>query len=48
MAKKQSPMYKTIKQLYDRGLLTVEELQKLVELGKITQAEMNEIVGGNE
>ena len=43
---KHSQMYKTIKQLYERGKLNIAELQKLVELGKITQDEMNEIIGG--
>ena len=40
-----SRIYKMAKKYYDKGLWTETDLQKLVDEGKLTQEEYDEIVG---
>ena len=40
-----SRIYKMAKKYYDKGLWTEADLQKLVDEGKLTQEEYDEIVG---
>ena len=40
-----SRIYKMAKKYYEKGLWTAADLQRLVEEGKLTQEEYDEIVG---
>ena len=37
----------TVKRFYDLGLYSLEKVQAFLKMGKITQAEYDEIVGGS-
>lgn len=39
-------MYKIVKRYYDRGIYSAEDVARFVAAGKITEAEYQEIIGG--
>lgn len=42
---KKSPMFELLKTRYKKNFVRIDQLEKYVELGKITQEELEEITG---